>query len=147
MYSFEQWVKSLQEDNTNESSKGPEPSIGPVGAFDKLVEDHRIKFTSKFIETSLSISDKQFVVTFFDHFKYSKQKPVGHIFETKIKAVTFQVAFFGKQQWAAAIINPKTREVTEKFKVAETKIKTLFDLFDRAIDQQSFKDILPVATK
>lgn len=153
MLSFDQWDKAqLQEveqqtDKNNGEPTAPENNEGPKALWDKLIEDHRVHFTNKFVESQLTESDKQFVVQFFENFKYSSQKTAGHIFETKIRAVTFQIAYFGKQQWAACIITNNTREVTELFTVTETKIQTMYQLFEKAIKQQSFKDILPVKTK
>ena len=152
MQSFSEWGAKLDKQISEASFQQQNDEVGtnnegPNDKWDQLINDHRVKFTSKFVESSLTIDDKQFVVTFFDTFKYSKQKPAGHIFETKIKAVTFQIAYFGKQQWAAALSNSKTREVTELFTITQMKIKSMFNLFEKAINQQSFKDILPVKVK
>lgn len=147
--SFKQWDEQplINEDEATNSQQQQPNNDGPKSQWEQLINDHRVKFTSKFQENQLTIDDQQFVTTFFEKFKYSKQKPVGNIFETKIRAVTFQLAYFGKQRWCGCIITPQSREVTELFTVTETKIKSLFDLFDKAIKQQSFKNILPVKTK
>ena len=159
MLNFNDWsAVQLKEDeqqtNSSDNNSGAQqptvndqPKDGPKAQWEKLINDHRVHFTNKFAESSLTEADRQFVVEFFNHYKYSSQKTAGHIFETKIRGVTFQIAFFKKQRWAGCLITSKTREVTEIFTVSEMKIQTLFELFDKAIKQQSFKDILPVSTK
>ena len=153
MLSFDQWdkqtvVKEATTDTSQDSpTQLPPNNEGPTAQWEKLIDDHRVHFTNKLVESELTAADKQMITTFFDHFKYSSQKPAGHIFETKIRAVTFQIAYFKRQQWAACIITQNTREVTELFTVTETKIKSMFELFDKAIKQQSFKNVLPVKTK
>lgn len=149
MLNFNQWnAAHLNEQQTPSSNSSAQTNNrGPKKQWEDLINDHRVHFTNAFSESDLTEADRQFVIAFFKNFKYSTQKPAGHIFETKIRSVKFQVAFFKKQRWAACIITDNSREVTELFTVNEMKIQTLYTLFEKAIKQNSFKDILPVTTR
>jgi len=148
---FGEWLLHLTEETSSDAPSGngttSTSDSGPAERWQMLVDGHRIHFTPKFDDNKLQEADRQFVIDFLERFKYSKQKEVGNIFETKEKGVTFQIAYFGNQKWAACLINDKTREVTELMQITENKIKPVFELFDRAIDAKSFKDILPVKVK
>lgn len=142
MKTFSQW---LHEDQG--ATQPANDQDGPEVRWQKLIDLHRIQFTSNFKEKDLQSSDRAFIVTFFETYKYSKQLEVGNVFETKIRGCTFKLGFFKKQMWAASIETSDGRQVTEKFQVTESKIASLFELFEKALKQQSFKDILPVTSK
>lgn len=142
MLMFRQWLEEEQS-----SPKSSPEVIGPEARWEKLIDLHRIQFTNRFAENALSASDRAFIVMFFETYKYSKQLPVGNLFQTKYRGCTFKLGFFKNQQWAASIDTENGRQVTEKFQVTESKISSLFQLFDKALKQQSFKDILPVVSK
>lgn len=143
MKRFKQWLDEQVNDQTTQS----DGNVGPAGRWNQLIDDHRIKFTAKFAQSQLTNSDIALVVAIFDHYKYVKQKPVGNIFTFKYKGVVFEIGFFNNQKWACSITNSNHREVTELFQVTETKINGLIELFDKAIDAQTFKDLLPVKVK
>lgn len=141
MLSWKQWNSQILEQQDNKSEQGVN------NQWDKLIDDHRVKFDSKFDQFKLTVDDKLLVVNFLSRFKFTKQTNNKNIFETKIGGVVFQLAYFGNKQWAASITTDKTREVTKLFTVTENKVASLLDLFDKAIKAQSFIDILPLATK
>ena len=142
MKTFSQWLHEDQ--GTTQSTNSQD---GPEARWQKLIDLHRVQFTSRFKENDLQPSDRAFIVTFFETYKYSKQLESGNIFVTKIRGCVFKLGFFKKQMWAASIETSDGRQVTEKFQVTESKIASLFELFEKALKQQSFKDILPVTSK
>ncbi len=141
-------VISFQHFLTEQNKQQVKPDeVGPNKTWDDLINDHRIHFNSKFDQKKLQLADKAFVNTFFKTYKYSKQTQAGNVFETKIGGTLFKIGYFGKQMWAASLDTQSHREVTEKFQITDMKIAPMFEIFDKAIKQQTFKDLLPVTTK
>ena len=141
MLSWNQWSNQLLEQQDTKNQQGVN------NQWDKLINDHRVKFDSKFDQFKLTIDDKLLIVNFLKRFKFTKQTSNKNVFETKIGGIVFQLAYFGNKQWAASITTDKTREVTKLFTVTENKVASLLNLFDKAIKAQSFIDIFPLATK
>jgi len=122
-------------------------NLGVNEKWKKLVDGHRIHFSNRFSEQDLMQDDKMFVVSIFEKFKYVSQLNTYNIFQIKEGGVIFQVGYFKNTEWSASIENEETREVTEKFKITESKINSLIELFKKAIQQKTFKNILPVIKK
>ncbi len=134
MIDFKTWQKlteSLKEDNTTKVDK-----------FESLISLHRITYNGKFREEEITQADREFLVGMFDTLKYLKQKV--NVFSAKYKAIHFSIAYFGKSQWACSITSKDGREVTKKFQITEGKVNPMIDIIKKALDVQTFKNILPV---
>ena len=112
-----------------------------------LVNHHRVQFNDKFDNNSISTSDRNFLITLFDHYKLLQQQKDLNIFKTKISGVTISFGYFQNQLWAVCIETDKTREVTERFKITDIKINPMIEIFDKAIKTKTFKNLLPVTVK
>lgn len=138
MLSFNEFINTLNEqtEETNTDS-----------SWEDLIKSHRVQFGNKFGQKSITKDDQQFLIALFEHYKYLSQQKSLNIFQTKLSGVIVQFGYFGNQLWACCIETEKTREVTERFKITDVKIQPMIDIFDKAIRNQTFKNLLPVVVK
>ena len=138
MLSFREFINTINE----EKSEQPADS-----SWEDLIKSHRVQFGNKFDQKSIAKDDQQFLIALFEHYKYLSQQKSLNIFQTKLSGVIVQFGYFGNQLWACCIETEKTRELTERFKITDIKIQPMIDIFDKAIRNQTFKNLLPVVVK
>lgn len=146
LVSFATFLKEQVTPITTNTQKQKMINNAPKNKWENLIDSSKLSFDNNMQQKDLTDDDKNFIAELYDHYKGVKQLR-SNVFTFKTRGVLFKVGFFKNRKWAASIQTNKIREVTEKFQVTDVKIQGLIQLFDKAIKQQTFKDVLPIVTK